>query len=243
MSEPGRNNDGPPKTSIELIDRPPADHDGRGGDRRKETALGEISLVVSSLAFIFSLFALYPWASRNPPIPPQSGEWRPDYTAEIAAVRKDVEKLRQESEINWMVLREDAPRRVVELDPAKKDYSRLDASSGFFLVSCRNVQPYLDGFKVTIRIGNPLNCSFDGFEVGTEWGPRYQGALKDGAAYATWRSAVRLQVFSFPDSLTKGHWNDVDLILAGTKPGDLGYIKVYINTPTASLAIPKERPP
>jgi len=37
----------------------------------------------------------------------------------------------------------------------------VKANNGHFLVSCDDVVPYGDGQKITLRIGNPYNITFN----------------------------------------------------------------------------------
>ena len=47
-------------------------------------------------------------------------------------------------------------RDSVMLDPSNpQGYSRLDTANGWFLISLKSAEIYLDGYKLTLNIGNP----------------------------------------------------------------------------------------
>lgn len=119
----------------------------------------------------------------------------------------------------------------VTLDPSiPKQYARVNSSSGFFLVSLQNVEPYLDGVKVRLNIGNPLSATYGGFKIKAKWGPKW-----NHVSVKEWQSVLREKELSFTDSLESGRWNEVELILSPATPEDFGHLKIAIETDTVSL--------
>ena len=119
----------------------------------------------------------------------------------------------------------------VTLDPLNpKQYARVNSSSGFFLVSLQNVEPYLDGVKVRLNIGNPLSATYGGFKIKAKWGPKW-----NRVSVKEWQSALREKELSFTDSLESGRWNGVELILSPATPEDFGHLEIAIETDTVSL--------
>jgi hypothetical protein len=124
------------------------------------------------------------------------------------------------------------------LDPASPGkYSRTETDAGFLLVSLGKVEPYLDGYKVELRIGNPHQMDFKGFEVIASWGPRKMPS-PGTVSIAEWLKKLRTQTFSFTNQLAGGRWNSVSLILPSTKPEDFGSLSVSLNVNTVSLGGP-----
>ena len=63
-------------------------------------------------------------------------------------------------------VREGARGKVwAELDPTSTGYAKADSNTGFFLVSCKKVEPYLNGHRVALAIGNPMGIRFNRFDV------------------------------------------------------------------------------
>jgi len=126
----------------------------------------------------------------------------------------------------------------VTLDPSiPKQYARVNSSSGFFLVSLQDVEPYLDGVKVWLNIGNPLSATYGGFKIKAKWGPKWNPApvKANPNYYKEWKSALREKELSFTDSLESGRWNSVELILSPATPEDFGHLELAIETDTVSL--------
>lgn len=66
------------------------------------------------------------------------------------------------------------PYLTATFDPTTKEgYSRLDTNVGTFLIAVQDVQPYLDGVKVRLEIGNIQSTTFNGFAVNGKYGLRY----------------------------------------------------------------------
>ncbi len=62
------------------------------------------------------------------------------------------------------------------LDPTSKGYSAIRTSQGYkLLVDVVDIEPYTDGQKLTLAIGNPYAMSFVGFQLNVEYGPRGAG--------------------------------------------------------------------
>jgi hypothetical protein len=130
--------------------------------------------------------------------------------------------------------------KFVLLDPAEKGYQRLDTDNAFFFVSCEDAQPYLDGQKLTIRIGNPFAVRFVGFTVTVQWGRRYTRNGADNISYAMWKSGLKTKEFSFPTALEPARWSEVELILPATSVDQIGYLEVSMKTNTVSLSAPQK---
>jgi Protein of unknown function (DUF3251) len=117
----------------------------------------------------------------------------------------------------------DARHTRATLDPTRlKKFRQLDTNLGFVLVSIQQVEPYLDGFKVTLDIGNPLALEYRGFILESEWGER--GKSTDG----------KLKT-SFTNTLKPGSWNRIDLILPQTPPDKFGYLSLGLTVNTVHL--------
>lgn len=130
------------------------------------------------------------------------------------------------------------------LDPAEKGFAVVKANNGHFLVTCDDVAPYGDGQKVTIRIANPYNMTFNGFSIAARYGPRApampsgadsETSEKWSAAYDTWQKSLREKQLSLTDDLRPGRWNRVVMILAPAKADEVGFIGIKISTDRVTL--------
>ncbi len=154
--------------------------------------------------------------------------------------------------LQWQVDNSDG--KSAQIDAFSTGFSRLQTSFGTFAVSCEGAEPYLNGHKLKLRIGNPLNASFNGFKIKCEYGVKEPDNLPtDEAASdaeqmeslkrwvrASARHALSLRRMeaSFPQTLVAGAWNYVELILAPTTPEELGSLRISMTTDNISLRAP-----
>jgi hypothetical protein len=103
----------------------------------------------------------------------------------------------------------------------------------------QDASPYLDGYRVTLHIGNPSFASYDGFELTVKWNSKYDWSNFDTSTFDTWQKSERNKELSFTNSLVLGKWNAVELILPSTTAQQLGYFMISMKTPVVSLASAK----
>jgi|GEM_PF-4006502 len=116
----------------------------------------------------------------------------------------------------------------VQLDPAVLEkFQRIDATAGTFLIMLENVEPYLDGHKVSILVGNPGFSTYSGIAFKLEWGPR-EPDTNDANRWMRWYQALgsRAKGFSFPQDLSPGAWSRVEVVTTGSE-NSLGYMAIY----------------
>jgi hypothetical protein len=142
------------------------------------------------------------------------------------SLNSDVFKLQLSSE----------PFKTAEFDPGGPGgYGRIDATGGYFLVVLENATPYVDGFRVTFRVGNPSSVTFDGLKVHAKWGPRAD--MKDPKFnWTAWQESMREKDIDLPDTLRAGAWNRVSFVLSPAKPEQFGYVALSLDTNKVSFA-------
>lgn len=161
-----------------------------------------------------------------------------DFTSlekEVKELSKTVEGMRSELtrvELNQVT----NSHSSVTIDPASpKSFQRLDSSAGSFFVSLSDVVPFLDGYKVILNVGNPLDVTYSGFTLDVKWGPRYDYSKFSVPTYKAWSSQLKEQKFPYADSLRPGAWNKVSIIISPAKAEDLGYLELSIETDTVQM--------
>jgi hypothetical protein len=206
-----------------------------------------ISLVIAMIALGSSLVTLVKSKEQDASFSIPSGTENTGWETQIASLQRDLQQQRSDLESFRQAFRTlmesgalSARSKFVVLDPASKAFGRVDTENGFFLVSCQDVRPYLDGHKVTLHIGNPLGVRFVGFKITARWGPRYAGAENDYESYAKWMAGLKARDFSFPDALEPGRWNEVELVLTQTGPRHVGYIQLSLDTNTVAMFLPRK---
>jgi len=109
--------------------------------------------------------------------------------------------------------------QVAYLTPGAQGYSTVRFDLGVLTVQMVDVQPYANGSKITLKFGNTLSSTINGLKATIDWGS------VDDKGMPTAQSA-RSKTITFSETLRSGAWTGVEVILEGTPPADLGYVRV-----------------
>lgn len=186
------------------------------------------------LTVIFA-FALVLTSQATPQVTPNTSLQTKvtDLEGRITALQKEVDQLQSDMLI---VQGKQAEYDSIAFDLSTPGhYQRLDTSTGSFLVSAQGVEPYLDGYKITLNIGNPSVATYRGFTIHVKWSTAYDWGHYTPASYDKWNKAIQQKDISYTDALESGVWNKVEVILAPVSRDGLGYFEVSIDTNTVSL--------
>jgi hypothetical protein len=147
--------------------------------------------------------------------------------AQIAAMKSQLDDLQKAVTVLRLDLNSTKSRyESALLDISSKGYERVDTTSGFFLVSLKEVKAYANGFKLTLQIGNPSSATYSGFSINAKWGKSFD-KVND---YAAWEKSQHENKVTFTEKLLPSSWNTVDLVLAPAQKEDLEYIEVSLET-------------
>ena len=128
--------------------------------------------------------------------------------------------------------------RTAELDPTAREFQRLDTSVGALAVAIRNVQPFADGVRVLLAIGNLTSATLGKVEIRAKWGKR-RPTYKKGSSYVQetklWLDSLKERPISLTQDLKPGHWNKVSLTLPGTPPQEFGHLEISITSSAIAL--------
>jgi Protein of unknown function (DUF3251) len=148
---------------------------------------------------------------------------------------------------------EELKEKKAAINPSSTGYSFLDTGGGVLLVSCEGAEQYLDGHRIKLRIGNPLNMRFSGFKLKFKFGRKPPEPPTDKNTneavfqreaetwlrnYATWKASLREAEGSYTADLSPGAWRAVQATLPQTKAEDIAYVEVSIETDIVSLKAP-----
>jgi hypothetical protein len=156
-----------------------------------------------------------------------------DLRAQVDALQKKVEYFGSRESVLSMRMNDKKDREdSITLDLAHSAYQRLDTNNGFLLVSAEPAVPYLNGYKILLKIGNPLSVSYSGLAAKIKWAKYYDSNQFTPDSFAEWQKSIQQKETSFPDVLEKGTWKKIELIVAPATAEQLGYLKLSINTKT-----------
>lgn len=166
---------------------------------------------------------------------------------QISEMRKQIEALREEvknldgrlkgSEVIARFHREKVDsviKNSVLLDPSEKGYGVITTDQGKFFISLDNVEPFLDGYRIVLRIGNPYAITFRDVRISADWNKKMPS---DFAKYAEWAESKRTQEFSESTELKPGSWTTFRLALTETKSDQLGYLEVKLTTKGVRMSL------
>jgi hypothetical protein len=108
---------------------------------------------------------------------------------------------------------------IAFLTPGSDGYSVIRFDLGSLTVSLDDIQPYANGSKAKLRIGNLVAGTVTGLKATIEWGPVDDKGLPDN-------SKAKSKGFSFTESLRPASWTTVNVVLEGLPPADLGFIRI-----------------
>lgn len=134
-------------------------------------------------------------------------------------------------------------QKWIMLDPTTKSYQRIDTSIGSLLVSVKSVTPYLDGYKVTLAIGNPYTIDFNGFNISCKWGASFTYTNGVVSNYEAVQSSQKTRDLQQTDVLLRGYWNPVELMLSPATADEIKNLRISITPNTISLLTKPEPQP
>jgi|WetSurMetagenome_2_1015567.scaffolds.fasta_scaffold299131_2 hypothetical protein len=153
-------------------------------------------------------------------------------TKEIVSLESQIDSLKLALKIHEIVTK---PDESIVLDvSAPKTYQKLNSTTGTFLVSLLDIQPYLDWYKLIINIGNPSSADYRGLKCHVKWGPAWNDKID---SYESWTSKIKEKDISFAEELTSGYWNKINLVLSPATSNDLGYVELSITTDAVRLLV------
>lgn len=115
------------------------------------------------------------------------------------------------------------------------NYGIARTKQGIFLVSIEKLEPYLDGYKATLHIGNTGMMTMLGGDFHITWGlPWNTPNKKLNEIFATRKS----KKFSFAQSFLGGAYTAVEVALTPAKPEEVKTLNVGLSWNRISLRVP-----
>jgi hypothetical protein len=173
----------------------------------------------STVAIVLAILGT-PMAYAQTPTPPkpQSSTPKP-----APAPTADLERRVRVLEAQVRGLQERVQYKGASLDCNSKVYTEfqfLDSTLVFFAV-CTNIEPYLEGHKVTVKVNNPYGVRFSGIE----------GTLGYGKTQT--ESFEKTVDISTVESLAPGEWTTFVTTINPSKPEDLRFVELNLTSQNA----------
>lgn len=157
---------------------------------------------------------------------PATASPQPNSTSEIG---EQIKNLR--SELFGLELRLSALESGdASVSTEEEGYDVAKTKFGPFTVSTRGAVPYLDGFKVKLRIGNLTNANFNGAKLNVAWGP----PLTEKNA-EEWSMNQKRKKIDLTTRFLSGAFTDVEIVLTPAKAEEIKSITIGIELNQLSL--------
>jgi hypothetical protein len=114
-------------------------------------------------------------------------------------------------------------RRWATISAYDEGYSIANTEFGAFIVMRKSFTPYLDGFKVKLKIGNLTSIKFTGAKVSVFWGSDFGVSKLADDLYG------QAKEFSVTNEFLPGAYTTIDLILAPANPVEVKTIRVRLD--------------
>jgi hypothetical protein len=137
-----------------------------------------------------------------------------DLQKQVEDAKKEIGRLSVDQVVRSM---EDA----AYLTPGESGYSVLKGNVSALTVALQDVQPFASGSKVTLHFGNPSSATIDGVKIQIDWGKLGKNKIPDIASQES-------REVELSKSLLAGSWTDVEVVLEGTPPAQLGFLNVKL---------------
>ena len=159
-----------------------------------------------------------------------------DATSQITSLEKTVRSLETRLQIDELLLQQKQDRaESVQLDPSSRNFSRIDSDSSSFLVMVEDATPYLDGYRVKLKIGNPNDADFLNVKVKVRWSKSYDWKKYNESTYASWQKAIHEKEITINERVKAGAWTPVSIDLTPCSADEMGYLEVSLKSPTIAL--------
>lgn len=139
-----------------------------------------------------------------------------DLETQVEELKASVQELESQKSFDEILRNMEA---VAYLTPGAEGYSTVQTDLGRMTVSLENVQAYANGTRVTLRFGNLTSATVNGAKAKVEWGSvDNKGVPKNDSA--------KSRQVSFSQSLRAGAWTNVQVVLEGVPPTELGFVRI-----------------
>lgn len=169
--------------------------------------------ILASLILALSLVGDSAIAQTAPKSPPMSAT-------------QDIEKRLKAIEFQVKSLQDRVAFRSATLDCNTGKYDEFLFNTGVlvFFAACTKIEPYLEGHRITVSVGNPHSFNFS----------NVKGALNYGK---DWVNSLEKKVdVSITDAIRGASWTTVTIIVNPSKAEDMRYLSLSLNAETAGAS-------
>ena len=109
----------------------------------------------------------------------------------------------------------------LDCNTGKYDEFLFKRGSLVFFAACTKIEPYLEGHRITLSIGNPHSFNFS----------NVKGALNYGT---DWADSIEKKIdISITETIRSASWTSVTITVNPSKTEDMRYLELSLNAETA----------
>ena len=174
--------------------------------------MGRFRLICGVSVILISVSACGDRANPSPnhlTVAPASAASVAALEAKISTLQASLDRLR----IDLISLKHRGPQNMVMFDPQDdKGYQTIMGPAGAMLAVLEKVEPYVDGFTVHMKIGNPTSAGFSGIKGTIRWGRQFDDKKND-----TFNQLAE-KTIELKDFLPAGAWTIVKFNIGPAAP-------------------------
>lgn len=131
----------------------------------------------------------------------------------------------------------------------RKGFATINADNGILYVSVKEVKPYVDGYKITLAIGNPNLVTYINPEINLSWNISFQKYWetrkkaheikkdsKEKTEIPSWEDTLQKKSYCVNKRFLPGIWNEIELHIPNTTIDQLEHCTLSITTGTVLLS-------
>ncbi len=154
-------------------------------------------------------------------------EWGNGVDSRTATLQKEIEGMGK------VLVQDKFGDRYTAVSLGDSGYASIDTGQGILLVSCDNVESYLDGVRLHLRFGNPLTMAFSGGTIKFKLGAKSPGIAALSGSNGSeeenqWENSLTKKEVSFPDRLAPGCWTPVTVTISDFDIKGLQYMEIAL---------------
>jgi hypothetical protein len=146
------------------------------------------------------------------------------------AMQQEITEL--ESSVRYLkstIARLTSNEQAALISTESEDYGLARTNFGMFTVKCKNVTPFLDGYKVKLEIGNLTSATFHGAKLTVNWFP---DVIDTSDVLGNWHG----KDFDVLTLLQVGRWNEVEVTLTPATPLQIKNLSVLLKLDQVSFS-------
>jgi hypothetical protein len=131
----------------------------------------------------------------------------------VKALETQVRSLQGRTAYKWASL---------DCNTGKYDEFLFSSGALVFFASCSKIEPYLEGHRITVTLGNPHSFNFSGVKGTLYYGTDFADALS------------RPVEVSFTDVIRAGSWTTLQIVVNPSRVEHMRYLGLELNSQTVT---------